>query len=274
MILARNFDFEAGPIFDDKKALFLDPRGGENPVRVGVVAGARRRGQRDERRGRRARRSRRPRAEAARRWRAGRPHDARRPRRRARRPRRPSRSSAIDRPMVSHMVMIVDPSGDVAIVERAPGAEAFVRRGKEKVALTNHLEGPLAGDPANQTRRGRHLDLAAAKAPRRAPRRAPPGRVDRRRDRASSATRRASAASTSRSAIVARIDALIATHAVVLDATARVALGERGPAPRRPLRELRRGQAPRAGLRTRGGRAARDRAGRPDPGRAAPTTRG
>src|SRR5262249_10508698 len=54
-------------------------------------------------------------------------------------------------PMVSHILMIADASGDVAIAERAPGEPVFVRRGSGKVPLTNHFEGPLARDPANQT---------------------------------------------------------------------------------------------------------------------------
>src|SRR5262249_50759808 len=53
-------------------------------------------------------------------------------------------------PMVSHLVMLVDASGAVAIVERAPGAPQFVRRGRGKVPLTNHFEGPLAADPKNR----------------------------------------------------------------------------------------------------------------------------
>ncbi len=56
---------------------------------------------------------------------------------------------ATKEPMVSHMVMLADPSGDVAIAERAPGEPLFVRRGQGKVPLTNHFEGPFATDPAN-----------------------------------------------------------------------------------------------------------------------------
>jgi hypothetical protein len=52
--------------------------------------------------------------------------------------------------MVSHIVMLADASGDVAIAERAPGEPMFVRRERGKVPLTNHFEGPLADDPANR----------------------------------------------------------------------------------------------------------------------------
>ena len=52
--------------------------------------------------------------------------------------------------MVSHLVLIADASGDVAIVERAPGEPAVrAARAAGKVPLTNHFEGPLARDPAN-----------------------------------------------------------------------------------------------------------------------------
>ncbi len=49
--------------------------------------------------------------------------------------------------LVSHLVIVTDPSGDTAVVERAPGVPAFVRRSKTRLATTNHFEGPLAGDP-------------------------------------------------------------------------------------------------------------------------------
>jgi hypothetical protein len=53
--------------------------------------------------------------------------------------------------MVSHMLLLADARGDVAIVERVPGEPLFVRRpAAERVALTNHFEGPFADDPANQ----------------------------------------------------------------------------------------------------------------------------
>jgi hypothetical protein len=49
--------------------------------------------------------------------------------------------------MVSHIVIVTDPSGDVAVIERAPGVTPFVKRAKGKLATTNHFEGPLADDP-------------------------------------------------------------------------------------------------------------------------------
>ena len=56
--------------------------------------------------------------------------------------------------MVSHIVFVADAKGRFAVVERAPGAEATVRRtftDPSRVAVTNHFEGPLADDPRNVT---------------------------------------------------------------------------------------------------------------------------
>ncbi|MCL2777179.1 MAG: C45 family peptidase [Polyangiaceae bacterium] len=53
--------------------------------------------------------------------------------------------------MVSHLVFVGDQNGNFAIVERAPGEKAFVRKSADpaRVAVTNHFEGPLATDPSN-----------------------------------------------------------------------------------------------------------------------------
>lgn len=54
------------------------------------------------------------------------------------------------RPMVSHLLLLADAAGDVVVMERAPGEPAFVRRPEgDRIALTNHFEGPWANDPAN-----------------------------------------------------------------------------------------------------------------------------
>jgi hypothetical protein len=59
--------------------------------------------------------------------------------------------AAASDPMVPHLLFVADASGDAAVIERAPGELAHVRRPEgPKVPLTNHFEGPLAGDPANQ----------------------------------------------------------------------------------------------------------------------------
>ncbi len=72
-----------------------------------------------------------------------------------------SRILAAGKPMTSHLVLIADGSGDVAIAERAPGIDMHVRRGSShRVALTNHFEGPLAPDPANLAVRAHTSTLA------------------------------------------------------------------------------------------------------------------
>jgi hypothetical protein len=53
------------------------------------------------------------------------------------------------RVMVSHIVFVADGDGNVDIVERAPGQEAYVHGGHGRLWVTNALEGPLATDPRN-----------------------------------------------------------------------------------------------------------------------------
>lgn len=151
VILARNFDFEAGPIFDEKKAVFLIREEGKIPYAsvawpglVGTVTGMNAEGLALVVHGGRARE---PRPE-------GEPvvHTMRELLGRAHTTKEALAILATTAPMVSHMVMLADPSGDVAIAERAPGEPLFVRRAPReqgKVPLTNHFEGPFATDPAN-----------------------------------------------------------------------------------------------------------------------------
>jgi hypothetical protein len=124
--------------------------------------------------------------------------------------------------------MLVDASGEVAIVERAPGARATIRRGRGKVPLTNHFEGPLADDPANRAvergtstlARRRRLDELLANL---APSATVQDAVRVLRDKLGPSgealplgDRRA-------------LDALIATHAVVMETTRRVLWVSEGP---------------------------------------------
>jgi hypothetical protein len=51
--------------------------------------------------------------------------------------------------MVAHIVFVADGQGNVDIVERAPGQQAYVRKGHGRLWVTNALEGPLAKDPEN-----------------------------------------------------------------------------------------------------------------------------
>jgi hypothetical protein len=131
-------------------------------------------------------------------------------------------------PMVSHIVMIADRAGNTVIAERAPGEPLWLRRGQEKIAVTNHFEGPLAGDLANRqveqetstlVRRARADELLGRLRPgagvedaiavlrdKRAPGDLPLPPGDRR-----------------------AIDANIATHGVVMDTTAGVLWVSEGP---------------------------------------------
>jgi hypothetical protein len=131
-------------------------------------------------------------------------------------------------PMVSHIVMLADRRGDLAVVERAPGEPPWVRRGTNRLALTNHFEGPLAPDPANRqveqetstlVRRARLDELLGRLRPGASvedaiailrDKRGPGDAV------LPSGDRRA-------------IDALIATHGVVMDTTARIIWVSEGP---------------------------------------------
>ena len=135
---------------------------------------------------------------------------------------------ATKEPMVSHIVMLADPSGDVAIAERAPGEPLFVRRGHGKVPLTNHFEGPFATDPANvrvetvtSTRPRRiRLDELLANLPQGASV-----------ERVVSVLRDKKAIGGGDAPLGDRktLDALIATHSVVMDTTAKALWVSEGP---------------------------------------------
>jgi isopenicillin-N N-acyltransferase-like protein len=227
VLLARNFDFEAGTIFDIGKAIFLIEETGQIPYAsvswpglAGVVSGMNAEGVALVVHGARAKE---PRS-------VGEPvvHTMREVLGQAKSTAEAVAMLAKKSAMVSHLVMIVDPSGDVAIVERVPGEEPFVRRGKGKVPLTNHLEGPFANDPANKRveantstwpRRKRLDELLAALRP---------GATI---DEAIAILRDKKGVSGAELALGDRraIDALIATHAVVFDTTARAVWVSEGP---------------------------------------------
>jgi hypothetical protein len=134
--------------------------------------------------------------------------------------------------MVSHIAFVADAAGRFAIVERAPEVPAFVRDrfpDPDRVALTNHFEGPLKDDPKDARvrattttldRRARLDELLAALRP--------------------EETDAARAIAMLRDHACAKglscelgdrrsIDALIATHGVVADTTARVLWVSAGP---------------------------------------------
>jgi isopenicillin-N N-acyltransferase like protein len=227
VILARNFDFEAGPIFDEKKAVFLIREEGKIPYAsvawpglVGTVTGMNAEGLALVVHGGRARE---PRPD-------GEPvvHTMRELLGRAHTTKEALAILATKEPMVSHLVMLADPSGDVAIAERAPGEPLFVRRGQGKVPLTNHFEGPFATDPANvrvetvtSTRPRRiRLDELLANLPRGASV-----------ERVVGVLRDKKAIGGGDAPLGDRktLDALIATHSVVMDTTAKALWVSEGP---------------------------------------------
>lgn len=132
------------------------------------------------------------------------------------------------RPMISHLVLVADgDERDMAVIERSP-ERMEVRRGRDLLAVTNHYETALRSDPKDAAvrrktstlaRRARlderlaevrgHLDVPSAIGILR-DRRAAGGRA------LSPGDRRA-------------LDAGIATHSVVADATARVLWVAEGP---------------------------------------------
>jgi isopenicillin-N N-acyltransferase like protein len=132
-------------------------------------------------------------------------------------------------PMVPHMLLIADATGETAVVERVPGEPPFVRwRQGETFALTNHLEGPDAHDARNRqvmkvtstlARRRRLDELLAALGPGVTVSNA----IDILRDK------RAAGGGELPLGHRSALDALIATHSVVMDTTARELWVSEGP---------------------------------------------
>jgi hypothetical protein len=134
--------------------------------------------------------------------------------------------------MVSHIVIVADAHGRFAVVERAPGVVPFVRdrfADPARVGVTNHFEGPLAADPKNQAvraststlpRRARLDQLLAAVGPHEADV-----------SRAVQMLRDHTCVGDDSCELGDRraIDALIATHGIVADTTARVLWVSAGP---------------------------------------------
>jgi len=132
-------------------------------------------------------------------------------------------------PMVPHMLLIADGRGDAAVVERVPGRAPHVRRrSAPALPVTNHFEGPASGDPQNE-----HVKAITSTTKRRS-------RLD------EIISNMAGTANVERAVAILRdkrgtgdvelplghrsaVDALIATHSVVMDATARVLWVSEGP---------------------------------------------
>jgi hypothetical protein len=131
-------------------------------------------------------------------------------------------------PMVSHVVVLADASGSTVVVERVPGRLQYFRRLPPKSVVTNHLVGPSADDPKNEhvrrttssiARHRRGSQLVRRPGPAVTPERAVAWLRDRRglNDHALELGDRDA------------IDALIATHGVVMDVTARTIWVSEGP---------------------------------------------
>ncbi len=147
-LLARAFDFEVDEIFDRRKAVFLVREAGKLPFAsvawpglVGVVSGMNAEGVAVVVHGGRARE---PRA-------FGEPvvHALRRVLSEARTTEDAVRLLAARAPMVSHIVIATDAHGHSVVIERAPGFHDAVRRLPERAATTNHFESQLREDPKN-----------------------------------------------------------------------------------------------------------------------------
>lgn len=229
-LFARAFDFEAADIFDRDKVLFVVREEGKIPFAsvawpgfVGVVTGMNAEGVAVAVNGGRAREpsttgmpvafSLRETLERA--------HDT-------------GEAIAIlsrQTVMVSHIVFVGDAKGRFVVVERAPGTPAHVREstGSSRIAVTNHFEGPLGGDPRDVRvrettttlpRRARIEELVAGVAPRSADV-----------GRAVAMLRDHGCAGGETCPLGDRrsLDAFIATHGVVFDLTAKAAWVSEGP---------------------------------------------
>ncbi len=131
--------------------------------------------------------------------------------------------------MVSHMLLMADASGAAVVVERVPGEPPFVRRHQRgTLPLTNHFEGPHASNAKNLEvmrvtstvpRRKRLDEIAQNLRPGLSVQHA----VDILRDK------RGAGAIELPLGHRSAIDALIATHSVVMDTTARKLWVSEGP---------------------------------------------
>ncbi len=147
-LLARAFDFEVDPIFDQDKAVFLVRETGKIPFAsvawpglIGVVSGMNLEGLSVVVHG----------------GRAGEPKAKGEPVVHALRhllstAKNTEEAVAILRerePMVSHILIVLDAAGRAASIERVPGDPIYVRYLYKPAAITNHFEGPASDDEKN-----------------------------------------------------------------------------------------------------------------------------
>ncbi len=161
-LFARAFDFEVADVFDEGKVVFLVAEDGRIPFAsiawpgfVGVVSGMNAKGVAVVVHGGRARE---PRTEGvpvafSMRELLATAEDAD----------AAAAQLAREPVMVSHIAFVGDARGRFLVVERAPGEPAHVRVadvGAGRAAVTNHFEGPLAGDPKDAAVRAGTTTLA------------------------------------------------------------------------------------------------------------------
>lgn len=149
VLFARNFDFEIDPVFDENKTLFVVHETGQIPFAsvawpglVGVVTGVNEAGLAVVVHGGRA-------GSAAP---EGEPviHSLRHVLSQAH-----GVEEAVDilsqtPPMVSHIAIMADATGNAVVLERVPGSVPYRYTLPDRAAVTNHLIGPDADDPSNQ----------------------------------------------------------------------------------------------------------------------------
>jgi hypothetical protein len=147
-LLARAFDFEVDDVFDEKKAVFLVREEGMIPFAsvawpglVGVVSGMNLEGLALVVHG----------ARAGPTETEGEPvvHSLRRVLSEGRTTADAVRLLAARPAMVSHIVIAIDAGGEGAAVERIPGSDNDVTPLRGGRVVTNHLEGPGSSDPKN-----------------------------------------------------------------------------------------------------------------------------
>lgn len=148
-LLARAFDFEVSEVYDRRKAVFLVRETGRLPYAsvawpglVGVVSGMNTEGVAVVVHGARAGEPRtdgEPVVHALRRV-LGAAHDAE----------EALQVLSEHDPMVSHIVILADAGGRTWVVERVPGQAPYRYLLASKAAVTNHLVGPSADDPKNR----------------------------------------------------------------------------------------------------------------------------
>lgn len=228
VVIGRNFDFEGPQILDDKKAVFLVFEDGHIPYAsvswpgfVGTATGVNRDGVAIVIHGARAGETD-PTGEPV-------PQTFRDVLRHARSTEEAVAVVKSRRPIVPHMLLVADATGRAVVIERVPHEPAFVREAPGRaLPLTNHFEGPHAGDPKNLEVRERTSTL---------PRRA---RLDAILENVPAAPtvqhaveilrdKRAADGASLGLGHRSAIDALIATHSVAIDLSARELWVSEGP---------------------------------------------